>query len=141
LLEVKPGQLGPDADWVRTTDLARIDADGFLWILGRADQAIIRGGFKVLPDDVRVALESHPAVLGAAVTGQSDPRLGEVPVAMVELREPVTQAELVDHLQTRLAPYEIPAHIAVVEAIPRTPSGKADLTAVRDYFSAGDRAS
>ena len=54
------GQLGPDADWVRTTDLARIDADGFLWILGRADQAIIRGGFKVLPDDVRAALESHP---------------------------------------------------------------------------------
>jgi acyl-CoA synthetase (AMP-forming)/AMP-acid ligase II len=49
LLEVKPGQLGPSADWMRTTDMARIDADGFLWILGRADQAIIRGGFKVMP--------------------------------------------------------------------------------------------
>ena len=47
--------------WNRTTDLARIDADGFLWILGRADQAIIRGGFKVLPDDVRVALETRSA--------------------------------------------------------------------------------
>ena len=64
LLEVKPGQLGPSADWMRTTDMARIDADGFLWILGRADQAIIRGGFKVMPDDVRTALESHPAVRG-----------------------------------------------------------------------------
>ena len=57
LLEVKAGQLGDDAAWIRTTDLARIDADGFLWILGRADQAIIRGGFKVRPDDVRAALE------------------------------------------------------------------------------------
>ncbi len=69
LLEVKPGQLGPSADWMRTTDMARIDDDGFLWILGRADQAIIRGGFKVMPDDVRIALESHPAVQGAAVVG------------------------------------------------------------------------
>lgn len=140
LLEVKPGQLGPDADWVRTTDLARIDADGFLWILGRADQAIIRGGFKVLPDDVRAALESHPAVLGAAVTGRADPRLGEVPVAMVEPREPVTVCELADYLRDRLAPYEIPLQIAMVEAIPRTPSGKPDLAAVRDYFTASDRA-
>ena len=87
LLEVKPGQLGPAADWMRTTDMARIDADGFLWILGRADQAIIRGGFKVMPDDVRTALESHPAVRGAAVVGRPDDRLGETPVAMVELRD------------------------------------------------------
>ncbi|MGH3677668.1 MAG: class I adenylate-forming enzyme family protein, partial [Mycobacterium sp.] len=85
LLEVKPGQLGPSADWIRTTDIARIDTDGFLWILGRADQAIIRGGFKVMPDDVRSALEDHPAVQGAAVVGRSDGRLGETPVAMVEL--------------------------------------------------------
>lgn len=88
LLEVKPGQLGPAAQWMRTTDMARIDADGFLWIVGRADQAIIRGGFKVMPDDVRAALESHPAVAGAAVIARPDERLGETPVAMVELREP-----------------------------------------------------
>jgi acyl-coenzyme A synthetase/AMP-(fatty) acid ligase len=69
LLEVKPGQLGPAAEWMRTTDMARIDVDGFLWIVGRADQAIIRGGFKVLPDDVCMALEAHPAVAGAAVVG------------------------------------------------------------------------
>lgn len=135
LLEVKPGQLGPGAEWVRTTDLARIDADGFLWILGRADQAIIRGGFKVLPDDVRATLESHAAVSGAAVVGRIDPRLGEVPVAMVELRESAGVTELTDFLRDRLAPYEIPVEIAVVEAIPRTPSGKADLAAVRAHFS------
>jgi len=137
LLEVKPAQLGPDADWIRTTDLARIDADGFLWILGRADQAIIRGGFKVMPDDVRTALEQHPAVLGAAVVGRPDERLGETPVAMVELRGGVSVGtdELAAYLGTRLARYEIPTELAIVAHIPRTPSGKADLTAVRSHFA------
>ena len=135
LLEVKPGQLDRDVDWIRTTDLARIDGDGFLWILGRADQAIIRGGFKVIPDDVRAALESHPAVLGAAVVGRVDDRLGETPVAMVELRGVTTVAELAEFLRARLARYEIPADIAIVDTIPRTPSGKADLAAVRRHFA------
>ncbi|BBZ00001.1 class I adenylate-forming enzyme family protein [Mycolicibacterium fallax] len=139
VLEVIPAQLGAGADWLRTTDLARIDADGFLWILGRADQAIIRGGFKVLPDDVRAALETHPAVRGAAVVARPDPRLGEIPVAMVELREdaePIPGPEaLADYLGQRLARYEIPAEFAVVADIPRTPSGKPDLGAVRAHFA------
>jgi acyl-coenzyme A synthetase/AMP-(fatty) acid ligase len=135
LLEVKPAQLGPGAEWIRTTDLARIDADGFLWILGRADQAIIRGGFKVMPDDVRAALESHPAVQGAAVVGRPDGRLGEIPVAMVELRAHVDTGELTEFLRDRLSGYEIPTEIAAVDALPRTPSGKADLQAVRHHFS------
>ncbi len=138
LLEVKPGQLGPSADWMRTTDLARIDADGFVWIVGRADQAIIRGGFKVMPDDVRAALEGHPAVAGAAVVGRSDERLGETPVAMVELRQSgsADADELAKYLRKRLARYEIPTEIAIVNTIPRTPSGKADLDAVRGFFDA-----
>lgn len=136
LLEVKPAQLEPTAPWMRTTDMARIDADGFLWIVGRDDQAIIRGGFKVMPDDVRTALESHPAVAGAAVIARPDERLGETPVAMVELR-PRASADadtLARYLRERLARYEIPTEIAIVETIPRTPSGKADLSAVRDFF-------
>ena len=114
-----------------------IDADGFLWILGRADQAIIRGGFKVMPDDIRAALEGHPAVRGAAVVGRPDNRLGETPVAMVELRNAasVDTAALVEFLRARLARYEIPNDIAIVDQIPRTPSGKADLGAVREFFS------
>jgi long-chain acyl-CoA synthetase len=137
LLEVKPAQLGPAAEWMRTTDLARIDADGFLWIVGRADQAIIRGGFKVMPDDVRIAVESHPAVAGAAVVGRPDDRLGETPVAMVELREygSTDATVIVDYLRTRLARYEIPTEVAIVEEIPRTPSGKPDLSEVRRHFN------
>jgi long-chain acyl-CoA synthetase len=138
LLEVKPGQLGPSAKWMRTTDMARIDEDGFVWIVGRADQAIIRGGFKVMPDDVRTALEGHPAFAGAAVVGRPDERLGETPVAMVELRESASTdpGQLVEYLRMRLAGYEIPTDIAIVGAIPRTPSGKADLSAIRSFFSA-----
>jgi long-chain acyl-CoA synthetase len=138
LLEVKPAQLGPSAEWIRTTDMARIDADGFVWVVGRADQAIIRGGFKVMPDDVRTALEAHPAVAGAAVVGRFDARLGETPVAMIELRESASadSTELADYLHKRLAGYEIPTEIAIVDAIPRTPSGKADLSSIRRFFSA-----
>jgi acyl-coenzyme A synthetase/AMP-(fatty) acid ligase len=137
LLEVKAGQLGPGSSWIRTTDLARLDADGFLWILGRDDQAIIRVGFKVHPDDVRDALVSHPRVRGAAVVGQADERLGAVPVAVVELRpgEALGIDELLDYVSKRLARYEIPAKVIIVDVIPRTPSAKVDLGAVRDLVN------
>lgn len=144
LLEVKSRQLGDATGWVRTTDLARLDRDGFLWILGRADQAIIRGGFKVRPDDVRAALERDPRVRGAAVVGRPDPRLGAVPVAAVELRPgsgPVRGEDLGATASRVLAAYELPTEIRVVEALPRTPSGKVDLGAVSDLLAtpAGDR--
>jgi acyl-CoA synthetase (AMP-forming)/AMP-acid ligase II len=132
VLHVKAAQL-PGDGWVETTDLARIDADGFLFILGRADQAIIRGGFKVIPDTVRAALERHPSVRGAAVVGRDDRRLGAVPVAAVELwtgAEPVDGDDLATFLDEHLSRYEIPVEIRVVPELPRTDSGKADLRAV-----------
>jgi acyl-CoA synthetase (AMP-forming)/AMP-acid ligase II len=137
LLEVKTRLLGDDATWTRTTDLARIDGDGFVFILGRADQAIIRGGFKVRPDDVRAALERDPRVLGAAVVSRPDARLGAVPVAAVELRPGGPSAapdDLVEAAAASLARYELPVEVKVLDALPRTPSGKVDLGAVRDLF-------
>jgi acyl-CoA synthetase (AMP-forming)/AMP-acid ligase II len=138
LLEVKASQLA-DGTWVRTTDLARIDEDGFVWILGRADQAIIRGGFKVRPEDVRAALERHPAVRHAAVIGLEDRRLGSVPVAAVELRSDVGGVgvdDLLTHAGNVLAPYERPTEIRILEEVPRTDSGKVDLAAVHALFAA-----
>jgi long-chain acyl-CoA synthetase len=138
LLEVKAAQLGAGSAWVRTTDLARIDADGFVWILGRADQVILRGGFKVRPDDVRAALERHPRVRGAAVVSRSDPRLGAVPVAAVELRqgpELVTSQDLLAHASVNLARYELPVEIRIVDELPRTASAKVDLAAVTALFA------
>jgi acyl-coenzyme A synthetase/AMP-(fatty) acid ligase len=135
LLEVRASQLESDA-WVRTTDLARIDSEGFLFILGRADQAIIRGGFKIRPDDIKTALERHPAVRGAAVVSREDRRLGAVPVAVVELRaggDDVGTEELLKHAATLLARYELPSELYLVECLPRTESGKVDLGAVTAF--------
>jgi acyl-CoA synthetase (AMP-forming)/AMP-acid ligase II len=132
VLEVRGEQLA-EPGWVRTTDLARIDADGFLYILGRADDVIIRGGLKVQASDVAAALREHPAVHDAAVIGVPDPRLGAVPVAGVEL-EPGADAgepELSAHLRARLAAYQIPVRIAVLEALPRTPSMKVSQPELR----------
>jgi acyl-CoA synthetase (AMP-forming)/AMP-acid ligase II len=141
VLEVKAGQLG-DGQWVRTTDLARIDDDGFLFILGRADQAIIRGGFKVLPEDVKAALEKHDAVRFAAVVAKDDRRLGAVPVAAVELKEGATTTvdDLLAHAEKVLSRYEIPTEIRIVEVLPRTDAGKADAGAVRALFEEPGRA-
>jgi len=138
VLEVKASQLGDTVEWTRTTDLARIDADGFVFILGRADQAIIRGGFKVRPEDVRAALERDPRVRGAAVIGRADARLGAVPVAAVELRpgaETVSEHDLLAAASTVLARYELPDELKFVAVLPRTPSGKVDLVAVRELFA------
>ena len=137
LLEVKARQMGDGSGWMRTTDLARIDADGFLWILGRADQAIIRGGFKNQPDDVRAALERDPRVRGAAVIARPDARLGAVPVAAVELRagaDSVSVDELLSAAGEVLARYEVPDELRIVDALPRTPAGKPDLAGVRALF-------
>uniref|UniRef100_A0AAU2AD33 Acyl--CoA ligase n=1 Tax=Streptomyces sp. NBC_00093 TaxID=2975649 RepID=A0AAU2AD33_9ACTN len=127
-LEVRTEQsTGGGRAWTRTSDLARIDTDRFVWIEGRADDAIIRGGFKVQPETVVRVLESHPAVREAAVAGLPDPRLGEVPVAGVETEPgevPPDTADLVALCRSRLTPYEVPAHIVVVDALPRTPSSK-----------------
>ena len=142
LLEVKASQFGADAEWIRTTDQARLDDDGFLFILGRSDHAIIRGGFKVMPDDIRRALERLPEVRGASVVAVEDGRLGQVPVAAVELRAAAeTDAQttdvetLLEQLVPVLAPYERPVELRLVDELPRTPSGKVDLTVVTSMFS------
>jgi acyl-CoA synthetase (AMP-forming)/AMP-acid ligase II len=132
LLEVCTAQVDPDR-WIRTTDLARMDADGYLWIEGRADQAILRGGFKVHPETVRRALLAHVEVADAVVIGVPDERLGHVPVAVVEPRAGATvdpDALLAD-AAARLAPYEVPVAVRVVAALPRTASQKVDLPATR----------
>jgi acyl-CoA synthetase (AMP-forming)/AMP-acid ligase II len=135
LLEVRAEQVDA-SQWMRTTDLARLDDDGFLWIVGRSDQTILRGGFKVQPETVRVALLRHPAVVDAVVFGVDDDRLGQVPVAVAELSgdAAVTEHDLVEHARALLAPYEVPVAVGVVAALPRTPSQKVDLAATREWF-------
>lgn len=135
LMEVYCPAVRPD--WVRTTDLVMIDADGYVFHRGRYDGAIVRGGFKILPERVVDALRAHPAVADASVIGVPDARLGEVPVAVVELvphAPRVDEVALIEHLRTLLPPTSVPTRLRIVEALPRTPSLKVSLTDVRRMF-------
>jgi acyl-coenzyme A synthetase/AMP-(fatty) acid ligase len=126
-------------DWIRTTDLVTIDAEGFVFHHARNDGAISRGGFKILPETVATALRSHPAVSDAAVIGLPDERLGQVPVAAVELEPGAaapTEEALSAHLRGILTSVQIPTRIMIVDALPRTPSMKVSLAEVRRLFEA-----
>ena len=139
LLEVRAQQLAR-SDWVRTTDRAHIDADDFLWIEGRADGAINRGGFKVDPATVARALEKHPAVFEAAVVGLPDERLGEVPVAAVELHpgaKPPSEDELKQLAREQLPPYFVPVRVQILSALPRTPSLKVSAPTLKSLLLEG----
>jgi acyl-coenzyme A synthetase/AMP-(fatty) acid ligase len=139
LLEVVSPRMGPG--WIRTSDLAVIDEDGFLFLQGRADGAIMRGGFKVLPEVIERALARHPAVAESAVVGIADARLGQVPVAAVRLKKGADMplgAGLEAHLRTLLLATHIPARWIFCEEIPRNASLKTDRLAVRRWFEEGD---
>lgn len=141
VLEMRAAQFGNGGEWLRTTDRAMIDEDGFLFIRGRADNAIIRGGFKVHPDDVVAVLEQHPAIREAVVVGIEDTRLGAVPVAALILRakaERPTDEEVVAFARGQLLPYQVPVRFLFVDDVPRTPSMKPALPQVRELFSQAD---
>lgn len=127
-LQVATLQAGGAGGWLTTSDLAHLDADGFLYIDGRADDVIVRGGFKVAPETVVRALRAHPAVADAAVAPVPDPRLGQIPVAAVELRRGTTAdgEELRAHCRAALTPYEVPARVFVVDELPRGAALKVD---------------
>jgi long-chain acyl-CoA synthetase len=136
LLEVSGPQLS-EPGWLRTTDLARIDEDRFIWIVGRADDVIVRGGMKVGTTAVRDVLAGHPDVADACVIGVPDRRLGQVPVAAVELRPgagAVTGDEIVAWARERLSGYQVPVEVRVLDALPRTPSMKVSQVALRGLF-------
>lgn len=136
LLQVKAPQVG-NGDWTQTTDLGEIDEDGFIYIRGRSDGAIIRGGFKILPDEVVDVLRAHPAVKDACVVGIPDDRLGAVPVAAVELRSSAARIsgdDLIAFARSRMVAYKVPVEVRVVDTLPRTPSMKVSQFDVKSLF-------
>jgi acyl-CoA synthetase (AMP-forming)/AMP-acid ligase II len=112
--------------YLDTGDLARVDADGFVWIEGRAGDLINRGGNKVVPDQVEEVLRLVPGVADAAVVGVPDARLGEVPVAFIveTVGVAVTDAELQAVCREHLAPYKVPVAFHRIDALPRSEVGK-----------------
>ncbi|MCK9543343.1 MAG: acyl--CoA ligase [Novosphingobium sp.] len=137
VLELRARQIGDGQSWVRTTDRAVLDGDGYLFIRGRADNAIIRGGFKVHPDDVVKMVEAHPSVREAVVVGLPDERLGAVPVAAVMLKQGEPEPdedELKAFVRERGLPYQVPVRFKIVDDVPRTPALKPALPLVRELF-------
>lgn len=137
VLEVIPERRLGAVEWTRTTDLASIDADGFLYIHGRTDDTIIRGGFKVLLSHVSEVVSRHAAVAEVAVVGIPDSRLGQVPVAALVLRSdlpPPAAGDLESFARAHLKPYEVPVAFKIVAALPRTVSMKVSRPEVRELF-------
>jgi 2-furoate---CoA ligase len=123
----------PDADaraltadgWYRTGDLGRLDADGDLWVVGRADDMVISGGENIHPTEVEDTLVAHPAVVEAAVIGLADERLGQRVTAFVVTREDLDPSVLDDWCRrSALADFKRPREYRFLGALPKSPSGK-----------------
>jgi len=120
---------GPDDEWYLTGDLAKRDADGYFWFVGRADDVIKSAGHLIGPFEVESALMEHPAVAEAGVIGKPDPVVGEVVKAFVSLKKGFEESEalrmeLLGHARKRLGAAVAPKEIAFLPSLPRTRSGK-----------------
>ena len=122
---VAPGELGPDG-WLRTSDLGRLDDEGYLQVLGRADDTIVTGGKNVAPAEVEQALLEHPAVADAGVRGRDDPEWQQAIVATVVLADgsDVSEEELRSFCRDRLAPHKVPKVVTFTRELPRNSQGK-----------------
>jgi long-chain acyl-CoA synthetase len=131
--------LTPDG-WLRTGDGGYIDEDGYLFLTDRIKDMILSGGENVYPIEVEEALAQHPAVAEVAVIGVPHERWGETVKALVVARPGTAPGadDLVAFARTRLAGYKLPRSIELVDALPRTPSGKVLKRELRERFSGGE---
>lgn len=125
--------------WLHTRDLAWIDEDGYVFLVGRKSDMIIRGGENIAPEEVEIVLESHPAVEEAAVVGLPDEEWGERVVAAVALLPGAnaSEAELIDFCHERLASFKKPERVHFADALPRNSLGKLVRREVRDFYLQG----
>ncbi|WCH96495.1 acyl-CoA synthetase [Streptomyces moderatus] len=127
--------------WVLLGDMATVDEDGIVTVLGRGSQCINTGGEKVYPEEVEQALKSHPDVYDALVAGVPDAKWGHHVAAVVQLRTGAVRPTLADiqtHCRSHLAGYKIPRQLVIADSIRRSPSGKADYRWARQVAVSGD---
>ncbi len=129
----------PEADaasftngWFRTGDQGYLDSEGYLTLTGRLKEIINRSGEKISPLEIDEVLLSHPATAEAVSFGMSHPVHGEEPGAAVVLHSPATKEELIRHCRERLADFKVPRTIYIVDAIPRTATGKVQRRVVAE---------
>jgi len=120
--------------WLHSGDLGYMDSDGFYFIVDRAKDLVIRGGYNVYPREIEEVLYAHPAISEAAVIGKPDERLGEEVVAVVALRPgaELSSEEVIAYCRERLAAYKYPREVRFMAELPKGPSGKILKSALRD---------
>jgi long-chain acyl-CoA synthetase len=123
--------------WLRTGDVARMDEDGFIFIVGRSKEMILRGGENISPLEIEEVVARHPAVREAAAVGVPDRIWGETVGLCVVVREPVSAEALVDHCKAHLSAFKVPQRVVFVEELPRNAVGKITRNALRGAFPAG----
>jgi steroid delta-isomerase-like uncharacterized protein len=115
--------IGPD-DWMHTGDIVSVDDEGYIFVVDRLKELIKYKGMQVAPAELEGVLLTHPAIAEAAVIGSPDEQAGEVPKAFVVLKGQITPEALMDYVASKVAPYKKIRKVEIVEAIPKSPTGK-----------------
>ncbi len=125
---------GPDGTWLYTGDLARMDEEGYFYIVDRKKEMILSAGFNVYPREVEEVLYQHPAVLEAAVVGIPDLLRGEKIKAYVVLKagQTATAPEIIAFCRERLATYKSPRSVEIRQSLPKTAAGKVSRRLLRE---------
>ncbi|MCG6911378.1 MAG: long-chain fatty acid--CoA ligase [Deltaproteobacteria bacterium] len=123
--------------WLHTGDVAKMDADGFLYILDRKKDMIISGGENIYPAEIEDALLNHPKVVDVGVIGYPHEKWGEAvkAIVVVQAGQTLTEEELIEWCQGKIGKFKIPKSVVVTDALPRTPTGKILKTELRKQFN------
>jgi len=127
--------LTPDG-WLRTGDMGYMDEEGYIFLAGRGDDMIIRGGENISPEEVENVLYAHPKVADAALIGVPDPEWGQQPRAIIVLKEgeTATEEEIIEFCKDKLAGFKRPRSVVFVDELPRTSTGKVQRKVLRELY-------
>jgi len=134
--EQKTAQVMTPDGWLRTGDIGWMDEEGYIYLSGRKDDMIIRGGENISPEEVEEVLHSHPKIDEAAVIGVPDPEWGQEPVAFVVLKkgEVASEEEIIEYSRSRLS-FKRPRSIIFLDSLPRNPMGKVLKRVLREQYA------
>jgi fatty-acyl-CoA synthase len=135
-MEDKTNEVLDSAGWLKTGDLGLLDDEGYLNVIGRLKDMIIRGGENIYPREVEDFLMTHPNISEAQVVGIPDEYFGEIPVAFIKPRlgETLVEEEVLAYCKGKISHQKIPKYIQVVEVFPLTASGKIQKNILREQF-------
>jgi acyl-CoA synthetase (AMP-forming)/AMP-acid ligase II len=134
--EQKTGQVMTSDGWLRTGDMGWMDEEGYVYLSGRADDMIIRGGENISPEEVEEVLHTHPKIEEASVIGIPSPEWGQEPRAVVVLKkgEKATSEEIIEYCRSKLAGFKRPRSVVFIEALPRSAMGKVLRKKLREQY-------